>query len=145
MQWLRLPSSGVVPVIALATLIAAVNSSAQDDPLPPEDAESSLAAEPESLNSILDLVREQRKLIEKQQETISALEERLEKVESLALSSHNRLAELDERPPDLEVSTAVETRLAELEASVQELPEKADVVSAGEFPGSFRIPGTDAP
>jgi hypothetical protein len=38
----------------------------------------------------------------------------------------------------------VETRLAELEASIQDLPEKADVVSAGEFPGSFRIPGTDA-
>ncbi len=39
---------------------------------------------------------------------------------------------------------AVEERLAELESSVEALPEKTDIVSAGDFPGSFKIPGTDA-
>jgi uncharacterized coiled-coil protein SlyX len=98
----------------------------------------------DTLASVLDLVREQRDVIDRQQETIDALEKRLDEVESLALSSHNRLEELDERAPDADVGAAVEERLAELESSIEALPEKTDIVSAGEFPGSFKIPGTDA-
>ena len=144
MHQLRLPPLDLLLALTLATLLVAVRAPAQEDSPPPDDAESTSVAESESLDSMLDLVREQQKLIEKQQKTIETLEERLNKVEALALSAHNRLEEMDERPPDLEVGTVVEQRLAELEASIQDLPEKADVVSAGEFPGSFRIPGTDA-
>ena len=84
---------------------------------------------------MLELVREQGELIERQERTIRVLEERLGKIASLALSSHNRLEELDERAPDAEVATAVQERLAELESSIEELPERPNIVSAGEFPG----------
>ena len=68
--------------------------------------------------------------IAKQEETIRALEERLAKLESLAKAS--------------QTSPVLEERLKKLETEVSKLPEAADVVSVGEFPGSFRIPGTDA-
>jgi hypothetical protein len=42
------------------------------------------------------------------------------------------------------VSAAVEERLAKIEESVHQIPDvPTDVVSAGDFPGSIRIPGTD--
>jgi uncharacterized coiled-coil protein SlyX len=68
--------------------------------------------------------------IAKQEETIRALEERLAKLEALAKAS--------------QASAGLEDRLKKLETEVRKLPEAEDVVSVGEFPGSFRIPGTDA-
>lgn len=55
---------------------------------------------------------------------------------------NQRLAELEGKPA---VPIAdLEQRLAQLETSVKERPElPPDVVSAGDFPGSFRVPGTD--
>ena len=142
MQRHRLPFSGTIPVLTLAVFLATGGAWAQSDS---PSLEGAVAPDKSpSLDAIQKLVRDQRKLIEKQEKTIDALKKRLDDVESLALSSHNRLEEMHERAPDAEVGGAVEERLAELEASIQELPEKADVVSAGEFPGSFRIPGTDA-
>ena len=135
---------GVAPALFLATLLMANIARAQDPSPPPGEGQQAESAGPGSLDAVLDVVRQQREMIEKQQKTIQTLEKRLDEVESLALSSHNRLEELHEQPPDAEVGTAVETRLAELEASVEALPEKSDFVAAGEFPGSFRIPGTDA-
>ena len=42
------------------------------------------------------------------------------------------------------MSAAVEERLAKIEESVHQIPDVPnDVVSAGDFPGSIRIPGTD--
>jgi hypothetical protein len=91
------------------------------------------------------LLLKQNELIEEQAKTIAELEKRLAEVEALALSSHNRLQELEQQPREATVEVAVEKRLAELEQQVQKIPETpANVVEAGEFPGSFRIPGTDA-
>ena len=43
------------------------------------------------------------------------------------------------------MSAAVEERLAKIEQAVDHIPDlPTDVVAAGEFPGSFAIPGTDA-
>ena len=57
---------------------------------------------------------------------------------------HNRLAEMEKAAPAPTASAAVEERLAEIEASVQQIPDvPKDVVAAGDFPGSIRIPGTD--
>lgn len=128
-----------VPVVGLIVLLASNGARAQD-PEPPPDR----GAAPMTADAILQLVREQKTLIERQEETIRSLTKRLDEVESLALSSHNRLEELDDQEPDTEVSVAVQDRLAQIESSIAELPEKTDIVSAGEFPGSFRIPGTDA-
>jgi len=138
----RFLSSGIVALLALVLFLAARGAWAQGGPPLPGDGGA--PEENPGLESILDLVRGQKKLIDRQEKTIGALEKRLAEVESLALSSHNRLEEMGERTPDTEVSEAVEERLAELESSIEELPERADIVAAGEFPGSFRIPGTDA-
>ena len=144
MQRLRFPSTGTILMLTLAAFLAAGPAWAQSDLASLEDSPTPASDESQSLDSMLELVRDQKRLLEKQEKAIQALATRLAEVESLALGSHNRLQEMDEKAPDVQVSEAVEERLAELEASVQELPEKADLVAAGEFPGSFRIPGTNA-
>jgi hypothetical protein len=139
MHWHR-RACGTLSAFTLTVWLVAAGAAAQSDP----PSAGGAPQETPSLDSVLALVRDQARLIEKQEKTIRDLEKRLSEVESLALSSHNRLEEIKERTPDPEVGSAVEERLAELESSIQGLPEKADVVAAGEFPGSFRIPGTDA-
>ena len=77
-------------------------------------------------------------------EQVQALELRVKEVEDLSLQSHNRLQRLEEEKPQIDVSAAMEERLKRLEEATSKLPEADTVVSAGDFPGSFRIPGTDA-
>ena len=147
----RMHHPGVTLTLSLAAFLTAGTVQAQGEPPPRDGAPQAPAAatgesEPEApgLDEVLQLVREQKELIEKQQKTIDSLEDRLEKVESLALSAHNRVQELREQTPESMVDVAVQDRLAALESNIQDLPEKTELVSAGEFPGSFRIPGTDA-
>jgi uncharacterized coiled-coil protein SlyX len=87
---------------------------------------------------------EQDATIAKQDETIRALEERLAKLEALAKASQDRLLAMERETPQPPASAELEERLKKLETEVKKLPEAEDVVSVGEFPGSFRIPGTDA-
>ncbi|HQQ75975.1 MAG TPA: DcaP family trimeric outer membrane transporter [Thermoanaerobaculia bacterium] len=87
---------------------------------------SSSSSSPSSSSEIEELKAQ----IAKQEETIRALEERLAKLEALTNAS--------------QASAGLEERLKQLETEVKKLPEAEDVVSVGEFPGSFRIPGTDA-
>ena len=82
--------------------------------------------------------------VAKQDETIRALEERLAKLEALARASQDRLQAIERETPQPPASAGLEERLKKLETEVSKLPEAADVVSVGDFPGSFRIPGTDA-
>jgi hypothetical protein len=91
------------------------------------------------------LLLQQKETIEAQAKELEALRKRLSEVETLALSSHNRLQELEQKPSEPVVGEAVEQRLAELEQQVQRIPEApTETVEVGDFPGSFRIPGTDA-
>jgi hypothetical protein len=91
------------------------------------------------------LLLQQKELIEAQAKELEELEKRLTEVEALALTSHNRLQELGQKPVEQTVGVAVEQRLKEIEQQLQRVPETPPkVVEAGEFPGSFRIPGTDA-
>jgi hypothetical protein len=78
------------------------------------------------------------------QEQVRALQEQLKTVEELSLQSHNRLQAIERDLPQADATAAVNERLMKLEAATSKLPESADVVSAGDFPGSLRIPGTDA-
>jgi hypothetical protein len=101
-------------------------------------------AEP-TLADLARLLAEQRHLIEDQRLEIEKMRAALEETRTLAVSDHNRLQAMDQQPPAPTVTAAVEERLAQLEQSVQHIPEiPAEVVSAGDFPGSFRVPGTDA-
>jgi hypothetical protein len=116
--------------------------------LPPRAATQERATAPAAEPTLADLARlveEQRRLIEDQRQEIEKMRTDLEQTRTLALSAHNRLQALDQQPPEATVPNVVEERLAQLEQSVQHIPDiPADVVSAGDFPGSFRIPGTDA-
>ena len=127
-------------IVATITLIlvSLAGARAQDETSTPESA-------PPSVEDLLALIQEQRQLLDAQVEQIAKLESRLDEVENLTLSSFNRLQEIEEKPAEATVSTAIEERLAGLEQSVQKIPEiPTDVVEAGAFPGSFGIPGTDA-
>ncbi len=76
------------------------------------------------------LVTDQRALIDGQAERIDKLEKQ---VASLA------------GQPTAAPLASVEERLKQIETAVQRLPEMpAEAVSAGEFPGSMRIPGTNS-
>jgi hypothetical protein len=56
-----------------------------------------------------------------------------------------RLAEMEQLLPAAERQKALEERLTRIEKTADKVPElPPNVVSAGDFPGSLRIPGTDA-
>ena len=100
----------------------------------------------EEIEALKARIAAQDATIAKQDEMIRALEERLAKLEALAKASEDRLEAIRRETPEqaTAVPPTLEERLKKLETEVSKLPEAADVVSVGEFPGSFRIPGTDA-
>jgi hypothetical protein len=129
----RAPVQGAPP--------AASSTTPEPPPLPPNITVAELAR----------LVEEQRKLIAAQQERLAAqdlrlaeLEKRLDEASDLALSTHNEVQELQKSPLDETVTQAVTERLAKVEQSVLKVPELAVENLKGEFPGSFKIPGSDA-
>jgi murein DD-endopeptidase MepM/ murein hydrolase activator NlpD len=112
-------------------------------PKPDSAAEARRNAEAE-IQALEAQIAKQEELLAKQEETIRALDERLRKLEALAKGSLDRLQAIERETPQPPASAGLEERLKKLETEVSKLPEAADVVSVGEFPGSFRIPGTDA-
>jgi archaellum component FlaC len=88
-------------------------------------------------------IARQQELLAKQEEAIRALDARIKDLESANKLSLDRLAVVESQKK-ADLSPALEERLNKLEAEVRKLPEAEDVVSVGEFPGSFRIPGSDA-
>ena len=97
-----------------------------------------------SVAELAKLVADQGRALEEQKREIEKLRKQLDETTQLSLSAHNRLEELARAAPAPTASAAVEERLAKIEESVQQIPDvPTDVVSAGEFPGSIRIPGTD--
>jgi hypothetical protein len=120
-------------VVAAALCLAAASARAQGaDPPPP------------SISELARLVAEQGRMLEEQKREIEGLRKQLEETQQLSLAAHNRLEEMAKAPPEPTVSAAVEERLAKIEETVQRVPElPSEVVSAGEFPGSMRVPGTD--
>jgi len=76
---------------------------------------------------------------------IAALQENVQKLEaSLALMTR-RLENLEAQSGNAVPDTLIEARLKRIEAATKRAPElPPGVVSAGDFPGSIRVPGTDA-
>ena len=111
-------------------------------------------------------VEEQEALLESQVAQIAELKSRLETqlaeqaMQGATLEAHKqqvaalqaqldaliaRLQEIQQQIPGLEAQKALEERLKRIEESSEKIPElEANAVSAGDFPGSIRIPGTDA-
>jgi DcaP outer membrane protein len=98
-----------------------------------------------SVEELRRLFVEQKRLLEEQGREIADLRRKLDETSTLVLASRNELAELREKPPAPSVPAAVEERLARMEQDVHRFPELVDqTVTAGEFPGSIHIPGSDA-
>ena len=120
-------------------------SKRKSPPKPDASAEEAAAAQANAeIEALKAQIARQDATIARQDETIRDLEERLAKLEALAKASLDRLQAIERETPQPPASTELEERLKKLEADVRKLPEAADVVSVGDFPGSFRIPGTDA-
>lgn len=125
---------GVVVLMAAVPLYAQEPAGPAPTPTPVPGAEHLLR--------IIELqqqqLEEQKKLIEQQQRQLEEMQQTLESV-------NRRLAELEAKTTGEQAPAALEARLKELETSVSTKPElPPDVVSAGDFPGSFRIPGSNA-
>jgi hypothetical protein len=125
------PRREMAVAVALGLAAASARAQSADPPAP-------------SVSELARLVAEQGRMLEEQRREIEMLREQLEETQQLSLAAHNRLEEMAKVAPAPTVSAAVEERLAKIEESVQRIPDlPTDVVSAGEFPGSMRIPGTD--
>src|SRR5262245_32547048 len=91
------------------------------------------------------LIAAQKETIAKQQGDIKAQTAKLEEMQRVLESTTRRLDELQQELPSAESRKAIEDRLKRVEKTADKTPElPPNVVSAGDFPGSIRIPGTDA-
>ena len=88
------------------------------------------------------LVEEQRKLLEAQGRVIEDLTRRLDEHRTkLVVASQQRLADLEQKA----AAPALQQRLKDIEQSISVLPELTEKeLGSTDFPGSFKIPGTDA-
>ena len=77
-------------------------------------------AEP-SLEDLSRLLLQQKEIIETQTKELEAVRQKLSEVEALALSSHNRLQEIEQKPAEPSAEVAMEERLAQL---VKRIPPK---------------------
>jgi hypothetical protein len=141
---------------ALATpgLAAAKKKPATPKP-PPAPTTRELAQQIEEqkkqLAELVALLEAQRALLEEQAATIvnqqAALEQqtrRAQELEAALLQVQNSVNSLQNVAPQPTLDEALEARLKAIETRVEKSPDVSEVVSAGEFPGSIRVPGTDA-
>jgi len=158
-QSIGLRPLGVFLVVILT--IAGLPASADPEPPPaPADEPATPPASSEGDPSLevkaqkaeierqLALIEEQKKRIESQEGDIKALQQQLADMQQTLLSLKRRLDELEEGQAAPKSSTDVATQAKTAAAEAAEQPSNpevpADVVSAGDFPGSIRIPGSDA-
>jgi hypothetical protein len=137
---------------ALSVVLSAAPSAAQSRPGP--DSQSAQPSVPKIEDTLADLrklverqqtpLEAQSKLLESLSKDVAAMKKQVDDAGAVALTARNEVADLKKQPPAPTVPDAVAQRLAEVEKAVQRVPELTDVVSPGDFPGSLRIPGTDA-
>jgi len=160
---------GIVLAVAIAVLLP--GAVAAEETKAPESTPSSKPAAKKKTPSrptteqLLRLINEQRALIDEQQKVIADQQAKIEEQQAKALAQEGaieeqtkRLAELEQQLsemnrrfdelvaqlPGLEEQKALEERLKSIEQKTDKVPElPPDVVSAGDFPGSIRVPGTD--
>ncbi len=130
-----------VRAIALAWLFAAVS-------MAPAAAQTATEAALADLRSVVErqraLLEEQSRLIEAQGRELQTFRERLAETTQLAQNVRNDIAELKKVPTSPTTTAAVAAAAGGVQEP-QRTPEMpAPVVSAGDFPGSLQIPGTDA-
>jgi hypothetical protein len=138
----------VEPPAAPAAQEPAPQEPATTPPAEKSDAATSADEQKKEIERQAALIEEQKKRIESQQGDIKALQQQLADMEQTLLSMKRRLDELEEQGAPKPSPTDVATQEKAAAAAAAEQPSNpevpADVVSAGDFPGSIRIPGSDA-
>lgn len=118
-----------------------------------EEARASLAKERQEVETALEKLRAERSALEAERAAVAveraAVEAQAARVEALAKELERQKIRLDEVvqsiPDAIQPSKEIAERLAKLEESTKQKPElPPEVVSAGDFPGSIRIPGSPA-
>jgi hypothetical protein len=154
--------SGSWRVVMLAAALAAVTTPCLAQQTPPAagnapKAQSSATSakktktRPPTVRELQKLIDEQKaqidaqqKLIEQQAGSIEELKKQLDQMQQTLDTLTASLKEVESQQAAAASKTELEARLEKIEGSLDEKPELLDVVSAGNFPGSFKIPGTDA-
>ena len=91
------------------------------------------------------LITQQKAVTDTQAVTIAAQQANLQKLETQLAEMKTRLDNLESQANLPAWESELEARLKQVEAASQKSPElPPDIVSAGDFPGSIRIPGSDA-
>lgn len=141
--WRAAVVSIAAAVIALVT--SAEPAFAQQKPKPSTTSVSTRVAEmKKEIDAQEARIEAQRTLIESQQAVADSQAARIQTLEADLELMKQRLAELEGQASSREWET-MEERLKRIEAEANKSPElPPEVVSAGDFPGSIRIPGTDA-
>lgn len=152
----RLSGSRCVLMLAVALAALAAPCLAQQEPPAesPPKAQSSAKkpkSRPPTVRELQKLIEEQKAQIEAQQKLIEEqagkneeLKKQLDQMQQALDALNKRLQEVESQQAGAATASEIEARLEKIEGSLQEKPELLDVVSAGNFPGSFKIPGTDA-
>jgi hypothetical protein len=140
---------GVVIVALLALGVGLAWADPEPAAAPTADSTADISEQTKEIERQLALIEEQKKRIEAQEGDIKALKQQLADMEQTLLSLKRRLDELEAAgtPPSKPTDVATQEKAdaaaaAEEEPSSPEVPQ--EVVSAGDFPGSIRIPGSDA-
>jgi len=127
-------------VLAVASLAAA---SPAPTPTPTPQPAAPAQALP-GAQHLLQLIELQKQQIEEQERLLAAQQKQLEAMKQSLEALNRRLQELEAKAGEATTAKDLEARMAAIEGSVQAQPElPPDVVSAGDFPGSFRVPGSD--
>ena len=134
----HLGSTRAIGVAIAATLVTAT--------LTPVDAQTTPDAALADLRRLVDdqrlVLEEQARRLDDQARELEALRTRLDDTSAVALAAQTQLAALTGSPAAVAPLTVQTSRGSQDPQRAPELP--APVVSAGDFPGSLRIPGTDA-
>jgi hypothetical protein len=141
---LRCPSRWITRAALIVWLMIACSANAAAQAGPPPRTSADQQAVETALAELRKLVMDQRALIDGQSQRIEALEKALSGVQQrvqdttmVAESAQKEVVALKQASPSAQ-------RLEKIEEEVQRIPSMpTDAVTAGEFPGSMRIPGTN--
>ena len=146
----------VLLLVAAALMAAAVAHSAPAPKKSVKPAAPSLSARVAEQKKRIDAqqatIEEQKALIDAQKAVVDSQSVRIETQQARLAELEAQLLEMKKRLEILESQASLpawedslEKRIKRIEAATQRSPElPPDLVSAGDFPGSIRIPGTDA-
>ena len=152
-------SLGAIPGVVVATTKPASPTAKKTSRSPAQSTSARLAeqqhqieVERVTIDTLEAVIAKQRALLESygaladtQSVQLAAQQARLEDLEKQLADMRRRVEQLSSQAGLPAVESDLEKRLAQVEAATKRSPElPPDVVAAGDFPGSIRIPGSDA-